>query len=211
MLNRSNFLIAALCAEPGDGKAMPLEGIYVTPEGTTACDGFIAATVSAFESDQASLFDEAEDVEPADFFTGFILPADVALKVAKAIPKKTMDEAAKYAVVDCTTEGSERAMLSVNQALRQDILRARKIEGQYPNAAKLIPSARSAKFTATLNGESLAALTKAVAAFCNAHNTDLVELTFHGEGKPLRIEAKGNGQNLVAIIMPGKASERESE
>jgi len=186
-------------------------GVYVTPEGTYETDGHQAVMVTAVEQQQALLFDEESGVEIADFFTPFILDRESALKVAKAIPKKTENVEATYAVVDATTENNERAMISVNDIYRQEVLRARKIEGNYPDIAKVIPDADTAKFTLRMNPVLLLGVLKSLQKFCAGHECRSVEVRLFGAGKPIRIDADGLTQKMTAIVMPMRADEEESE
>lgn len=202
MLNRHNFEIAALA--PQDEDRLTLCGVYVTPESTMVTDGRQAVVVSSVEATQPGLFPEMEGVEPADFFSPFILDRESALKVAKAIPKKALDEA-RYAIVDATTEGAERAMVSVNDMYRQEVLRAKKIPGTFPDVSKVFKDPEKAKYVMAIDPHLLVEVLKAVQKFCKGHDTGSITLRYFGTGDALRIDAEGIGQTFAAVVMPLKS------
>ena len=72
MLNKKNFQIAKLCGEAIPDSKFALSGILVTPRETTATDGHILLRIKGTG--------EPENFKP------FIMPADKALDVAKALP-----------------------------------------------------------------------------------------------------------------------------
>lgn len=202
-LNRHNFEIAELA--PDDPARLTFCGILVAPDGTSETDGTQAIIVSASEQTQPNLFANAEDISPADHFTPFILDRESALKIAKAIPKKTENLEATFAVVDATTENSQRAMVSINDIYRQEILRATKIEGKFPEILRVIPSLDQAHIVLMMDPDILVSVLKAVQKFCKGHETASVTLSLFGTGQPLRIDAKGMGQSMVAVVMPQRS------
>lgn len=209
MLNKSNFEIAAMAAD--DEHAPPaLTGLYVTPTGTAVCDGHCSITVSSVTIQQGSLFEPEEGVEPADHFTPFVLDRDSALKIAAAIPKKTEYQNAKFGIIDATTEDSERAMVSVNDLQRQEIIRSRKIDGDFPDVTRFTPVLSTAAFTISLGPDLICSVLKQVVKFCNAHSTGTILLSFYGQGKALRIDADGIDQQLVAVVMPQRSDAPEA-
>lgn len=205
MLNKHNFQIAELA--PQDEERLILCGIRVTPEGTSVCDGHMAMTVSSFENVQPSLFEEMEGVIPAEHFSPFVLDRESALRIAKAIPKKASDADAVYPIVDATTENNDRAMVSINDIFRQEIIRARKIEGNFPDVSKVIPDRDRARFRMRLSPDLLLACLKVAQRFCAANETLSVELSIFDTGDPLRIDAVALGQTLTAVIMPMKSGD----
>lgn len=202
MLNRHNFEIAELA--PNDEQRLYLCGILVSPGATSETDGHQAVIVTAVDELQPTLFSDAEEVIPAEQFTPFILDRESALKIAKAIPKKTENVEALYAVVDATTENSDRAMVSINDTFHQEIHRAQKVTGDFPDVLRIIPDKESAKFVMRINPTLLTSVLKCVNKFCDGRDVGSIELRLFGAGQPLRIDADGVGQILTAVVMPQK-------
>lgn len=201
VLNRHNFEIAELASTDED--RLIFCGINVTPEGTQVTDGHLAVMVSSLDRQQASLFGEMEGIEPADCFTPFVLDRESALKIARAIPKKS--EEPIYPIIDATSEDNDRAMISVNDLLRQEIVRARKIEGKFPAVEKLCPDKDAARHLILMSPDLLLAAMKTISKFCKGHELHSIELRVFGPGKGLRIDATGLGQSLTAVIMPQRS------
>ena len=190
MLNRYNFEIAALCSK--DDTATPiLRGINVAPTGTMVTDGHMAIMISAVSESQPGLFEAMEGIEPADFFSPFILDMESALRIAKSLPKKIKDSALLPPIVDATTEDSDRSMVSINDSGRQEILRARKIEGTYPDIPGLMPLVEDATMTIRLSPSILMDVLKTVDKFCNAHDVYSIDLHVFGPFMAVRIDAAG--------------------
>lgn len=205
MLNKCNFLIAKLCPE-GDDAPRALTGILVSPTRTMATDGGVAIVVSAAKDEQGGLFDEAEGIEPADYWSEFILDKETALKVAKAIPKKKKGgEASQFAVVDATTEDNDRAMISINDFWCQDILRAKKIDGQFPKVEKLLKDKKRAKVTIHVDPHRLLLLAQRLEEFSRFHDVPSVEISWFGGGEVLRFDLIAEKQELSALLMPQRS------
>lgn len=208
MLNRHNFEIAELA--PNDEARLHLCGILVSPGATSETDGHQAVIVTAVDEVQPNLFSDAEEVIPAEYFTPFILDRESALKIAKAIPKKTENVEAMYAVVDATTENSDRAMVSINDTFHQEIHRAQKINGKFPDLMKAVPDKDTAKYVMRINPDILTSVLKCVQKFCSGRDVGSIELRMFGAGQPLRIDADGMGQILTAVVMPQRFDGEEA-
>lgn len=205
LLNRHNFLIAELVAEP-DATADPaIAGLLVSPTGTTATDGRQLITVSAPEV-QPNLF-RANGIEPAEFFTDFILDRESALKIAKAIPNDKETPELNYAVIDCSTENNETATLAIDENIRQEIVKARKIDAKYPSCEKLIPDKDRAKFTIRFNPTVLLPVLKAFDKFAKDQPSPSFTMRLYSAREGIRIDAMSNGQTMTAIVMPMELGE----
>jgi hypothetical protein len=200
MLNKHNFDIAQLAPSGDDAKAI-FRGVYVTPKASYVTDGRLAVRVSAPES-QPSLFNTMDGIEPAEWFTPFIVDRETALLIAKNAPKKTSDDDAQLIAVDVSTEVNGQATVAVNDLLRQAVIRSNKVEGEYPDIDKLTPAKKNATLTICFNAELLAALTATVNKFCKSHGTGSVILRFTNANAGMRIDADGIGQTLTALLMP---------
>lgn len=200
VLNRWNFEIARLA--PNDEGSAHLAGIRVGPGGTAVTDGRCAILVTAAEQLQGQLFGPGEGITAVEEFSPFMLDRESALKIAAALPRKTKDdEQPVLPVVDQSTETTDRAMISVNDAFRQEVLRAPKM-GSFPAIESMLPEREKAKFSLLFNPDLLLDVLKAVRTFCAGRETYSIELSFFGSGKPMRIDADGHGQFLTAIVMP---------
>jgi hypothetical protein len=209
MLNKHNFEIAELA--PQDEDRLTLCGIYVTPNGTHETDGHQAVMVTDVTTDQPNLFAEFEDVTPADTFTPFILDRESALKIAKAIPKKSSSPAGAYAVVDGLSEGSDKAQVSVNDIFRQEVLRAKKIEGQFPDVLRVFPDKDAATLEIWFNIDRLIALLRTLKKFADGHERESVVARFYGQRKVVRFDIEGEGQNIAAALMPMRADGEQEQ
>jgi hypothetical protein len=206
MFNRHNFEIAKLL-NAEDDSAAALRGVYITPDATYVTDGHIAVKVTAPEI-QPNLFEATDGIEAAQYFTGFILDRDTALKVAKAIPKKG-DPSSMIAAVDTSTEVNGRSTIAVNEIFRQDIIRSQKLEGTYPDINKFLLDPDKAKFTVAFSVELLAGLLAAAQSFCRGMNTGRVVLRLYGPSEGMRLDADGLEQKFTAMIMPLRSTSQE--
>jgi len=205
-LNRFNFEIAELAADPECAQSTVVTGLYVTPEYTSVTDGHMAVWVSSVKEDQPNLFGDMDGIEPADFFTPFILDQDTALRVAKALPKKQDGDHPISAIVDATTENNERAMVSVPDVGRQEIQKSRKIEGKFPDILAIFPDPAKANLTVSLSPSLLLQLLKTIEKFCSGHGCDRITVGFHGDLNMVRIDAQAFNQTLIAALMPWRDS-----
>ena len=86
MLNRHNLNIARLAAK--DESRYMVTGVRVSPSETIATDGrqLTRVTTPKFKADD---FPVKDGFKPTTTFEPFILPAQSALAIAKALPKKS--------------------------------------------------------------------------------------------------------------------------
>jgi hypothetical protein len=210
MLNRQNFEIADLASEDED--RISLCGILVSPTGTAVTDGRMAMAVSSVEDNAPSLFANFEGVEVAESFTPFILDKESALRISKAIPKGDSEvPEAKYAVIDAESENGDTAVISVNDIFRQDIMRVKKISGNFPDIDRVMPDPEKASFTIAFNPDLLADVLKTVARFCkNAASTSITMRVF-SEREGIRIDAASLTQTLRAVVMPLRIDANEEK
>ncbi len=210
MFNRNNFEIAKLAADD-DEKRPHLSGVYLTSEASYVTDGRLAIKVTVPEL-QPDLFPVTDGIEPADYFTPFLMDRGTALQVVKGIPKKG-NESSRIVAVDCSTEAGETATVAVNENIRQSITRSRKGTAPYPEIDKVIPDRDSARFTISLDAELMAALMTQFAAFGRYHKSQSpqVVLRIYGPASAIRIDEDGMGQNMTAVLMPMRMTEPEVE
>ena len=199
MLNKNNFEIARLCSKPNESN-FALEGIRVTPGGTETTDGHALLKVSG-EGDQEK-------------FAPFILPAKVALKIAKALPDDSLIPTQDQAKVE-HMKGSKAFRISVtNQDADHDVYSVRPIGRQFPDLNKVIPDVAEAAVEVLLDLDILIPLLQQVRRFHGKGRRMQRRATFRFYNRkgsvnrepstqPQRIDAKNDlGQELTAVIMP---------
>ncbi len=194
-LNKTNFAIAAIAAKPDDGVSAAITGILVSPEGTIASDGHCLVKCSAAEV-EPTLF-TPPDVEAAEAWTPFILDREAALKVARAFPKRKKDQPEPVAVIDCKTEAGGSAIVQVGDEALDEILRSKKIDGPYPDPARVIPDEKP-QFEINIAPDLLHAALKQIVGM----GALTVRIKFFGSERALKLEAEVDGQEMVAVVMP---------
>lgn len=210
MFNRNNFEIAKLL--PSDTDDIQIQGLYLTPEATyMAAYGFVVRVTTP--EVEPGLFPVTEGIEPADYFSPFMIDRDTALQVAKNIPKKG-DPSDLIVAVDCSTEADSRATLACSQFIRDSVTRSRKlggIEPKFPDIEKIITPVDAAQFTIAFSVDFLHALLAQFAAFCKYHDSGEIVLRFTGPRNMVRMDSKGVGQTMTAVLMPRRMVETESD
>ena len=203
-LNKLNLEIAKYVFGEEEEAPAVLKGIWVEPERTIATDGSIVIIVSSCDNSQGELFDNIDGVTPAEFWSGFNLPKEVALRISKAIPrlKKGGNPQAYYAVVDATTENNPRATLSVNDKRNQDILRADKIDGDFPAIDRLLEKAGHASASFFVDAEALLHVSQALMKFRKYHKdvAGLVTVQFHAKARLIQLTMDAGIQSITAIL-----------
>jgi hypothetical protein len=194
LLNKTNFEIAAILPKADDAPPS-MCGIYVSPGATVATDGRCMLMVTAPEA-QPSLFDSLAGITPMEAWTPFVLDKESALRVAKNIPKSN-GEKEQLALIDQSTEGSETAIVAVDEVVREEIMRARKINCEYPDFQKAIPEIGGEKLAISFDSELLLGLMKCYAKFAGR-----VTLRIYEPIKGMRLDGEENGQRMIGVIMP---------
>ena len=213
-LNQLNLKIAQHAFNEDDKAPESMKGIEVSPERTAVTDGSIIVIVSGCEIDEAGLFEQFEDIDPADHWTSFILPKATALRLAKAMPrKKAKLPAANYAVVHTSTEDNTRATISVNDKNFQDIHRADKIEDQFPAVDSLIENAGPSKFSFFVEASALREVAQALTAFTKYHKgvAGMVTVAVHPKGNLVSFSMDAGTQSIRAYLMGKVADDAREE
>jgi len=202
VLNKHNFAIAAMLPQD-DEVIAAARGLYVSPERTIETDGHHLIMVTAPQV-QPTLFDPPEGIEAAENWTPFMLDRETALKIAKAIPKRNNDAPeTNIAAIDVSTEAGENATVAINELVRQDIFRARKIDAdKYPDVDKLIPDRDDARILIAFNADLIADILKIFQKFAGDAAVPMVIFRLYEAGKGMRIDAEVEGQNMTAYVMP---------
>ena len=202
MLNKTNFEIAKLCPKK-DGFKYTMHGIRVTPDATTVVTGHSLLKISG--------------VGPGEHFDPFILPANVALKVAAAVPSgpdiPALDEASIEHI-----EGEANVSISIrsDEDMCRDVYNTQSLNGPFPDINKVIPDVKGAAVEVMLDLDLLIPLLERIRKFHGkqqrgkASRRRFATFRFYkGDAKvetifkAQRIDAKNDlGQELTAAIMP---------
>lgn len=202
LLTKANFAIARLADAKAENATH--RSIFVSPDETRVTDGHCAFIITTVEPEQLPLFDDSEQVELAEYYTGFALDRDSAIHVFKSIPKPKKNEPndkSRFAVVDATSENNQRAVISVTDLRRQAVLKADKMPCDYPDIRRAFPKGKP-KLAIKFNPDLLSNALKAVAEFAALTNCHSIELSFFGPDKAAMISAKGFDQELTGAVMP---------
>ena len=200
MLNKNNFEIAKLCPKEDDLR-YALNGIRVTPIGTTVTDGHVLLQVSGVG--------DAEEFDP------FTLPAKAARKIADALPT-----GAKVPSLNCAEVKSAKETKVVieitNTDLDSESYSFRPLRGQYPATDKVIPAVKGATMELCLDLDLLVPLLERIRRFYGNQDRKKPKLrrvaTFRfrklNPDGPMKDQAQridavnDQGQTLTAVIMP---------
>ena len=207
MLNKNNFEIARLCPKPDDHSLYSMDGIRVTPTGTTVTDGHVLLRVSGVQ--------DPEDFDP------FILPARTALRIANALPTRQRECSHPEAQIRSTDAG-KLVVDVMNTDLDVDSYSISPIDGKrkFPDADRVIPAKKGATGDVLLDLDILVPLLERIRKFHgNQTRTGprirrLATFRFYkttgGESvndHAQRIDAKNDlDQEITAVIMPCRPS-----
>jgi hypothetical protein len=224
MLNKHNLEIAELASK--DESRFTLNAIYVTPEATVETDGHQLVMVTTPDIDAES-FPATPGVTPTKKFKPFLLDAETALKIAKAIPRKTT-----LPVLACVAIGSESdkeppkaakgedqqpgtAVLAVNNLESPQVFQPKKMKGNFPDYERVIPKPGSEFFQVGFDLNILVPVLERFQKFLkpdrNIKPPAPVSFQFQQptEGSSgainhnaLRLDAENDGQKMTAVVMP---------
>ena len=198
MLNKNNFKIAKLCPEPDEHMRYPLHGIRVTPTGTTVTDGHMLLHVGGVK--------ESENFDP------FILSAKVAQRVAAALPARSEIPDQEVADIEHVEgePGGASVRIGVTKPGFDQSYSTRAIDGEFPDAEKVVPATAKATMALSLDLDILIPLLEQIRKFYGNQDPEgrtiqrLATFRFYEANKGARIDAENHdlGQKLTAVIMP---------
>ena len=201
MLNKHNLAIAALAT--CEKSRYTLSGIQITPTETVVTDGHCLVRVSTPSADAAN-FPTTENFTPSDNFAPFLLAADAAKQIERAIPKRTIIPVLAHAAIDgANTNAGDVAMVMVTDLENHQIFSPRKQEGKFPDYKGYIPKAADATFVIHFDGVLLAKVLDMAGKF-SSHPGNVITLRFTAPDSAVRIDAY-NGttdQLMQAVVMP---------
>lgn len=206
LLNKNNLRIAELASK--EKSRYTLAGIHVTGQGTAVTDGHVAVRVSPPGKDancDDKHFPAIEGVDPLAN-PAFILDADVAKRIANAIPKGVFIPVLSHVLVGETTRGT--VTFAVTDLDNPQTFQPKNLVGEFPKLDTVWPKDGDEVFTIQASAEHLIAVLKQIVAFGGTKVTPsdhaLVTLKFYGPMVAMRLQAgdKDTGQTLDAIVMP---------
>jgi hypothetical protein len=216
MLNKHNFEVANfVCKEES---RYSLQAILVTPQATVATDGHRLVKVTVPADRKAEDFPKADpSFHASDTFAPFLLPAESAKQIAKAIPKKQTIPILECVAIDGKqTDANGTAHLAVTDLQTFTPFTVRKPEGRFPNYESIIPKTGECTLSISVNPVYLMELCKSALEFQGgrgAYNPKII-LRFRDANSSIRLECKPNDerQEWLAVLMPMRdESEPEPE
>lgn len=207
MLNKFNLAVSEFVSK--NASRYTLNSILVTQDETVATDGHRLVRVSVDKSIAVDQFPVKEGAAftANDDYKPFLLPADTAKAIVKAIPRKSTLPALSCVAIDGkATDSNGDAHLAVNDLETFQPFTVRKPEGQFPNWQAVMPKVENAKFTIAVNAKYLAELARAAAAFVADEPNQRVVLRFDTAERAMRMDCErdGGAQTWTGVLMPVK-------
>lgn len=209
LLNKYNLSLAKLVSK--ENSRYTINGIHVTASGTEVTDGHRAVRISLPAQDVNSfpVIEGVQDVPAPDF----ILPSDIAAKIASNIPSKSTIPVIKNAIVGISPAGS--SVLAVTDLENPIVFKPRMLSGQFPRLDSVWPAMLNKRVAnvkeneyvaVSLNAQYVIDILRELVAFSaeNSGDTKTVRIVFHGEGRPVEFKAVNDvtGQRFEALVMP---------
>lgn len=212
LLSKDNLAVAAFASK--DETRLSLGGVYVEPDGTTvATNGRYLATVGPCHADRKDFPDipgmNPETTTPGEqSLKAFVLPADDAKAIAKALPKgRTINTLPilAHAVVDVAHSNENGTYrIGVTDLERPQIFQGRKVEGEFPDYRQVLPKGDPAWIV----GLSAAYLKDIAATALSLGVKHLKVEGFETDAnsvKPVRFTGTtGSGQDFYVVLMPAR-------
>ena len=205
MLNRHNLAIASIVPKDDDDLG---RGVYVTKDVTYATDGAILVVVSTSDiaMDDIPIID---GIKPSEDPTPFIIPAKIALDVAKAIPRNAPLPILNHAYVE--SNGSETVKIAVTDLGSPRLFTFTKPAGNMPNHDRVMPKKEDAELCVIVDAEKLISVLKLISPVAKKDFGSPVAMRFEAHDKQFRIDAVVNDgeQTATGVIMPMSAGRNE--
>lgn len=204
MLNKHNLEIAKGCTtEPCPYN---LEVVRVTPKYTVTTDGRQLIRVTAPVAEAETFPTVVGVAPPTEDFEPFLLEASDALRIAKALPRKTTIPILSNAAISGATDGNYAVIVTTDLQCSQTFT-VGKTQGQFPDCERIIPDAEGADFTADIDASILKYICERITVFKD--RPPICRLRFYhktdpnGVTRPIRLDAYNpdTGQLLTAVLM----------
>ena len=188
MLNRHNLSIAKFASK--NVRRSGLMSIHISPAQTTATDGSVLASVTTAKMDPESTPEIAGFSGAVTDFAPFLIDAETALKIGKALPRKTRIPILAFAFIGRETEGNGTAEIAVTDLDTARVFRPKKMGQRYPDWEKAIPEERRLAGSITVNAASLIALLQAAKELADSR-APLVRISVYSKPNPPVKDYKG--------------------
>ena len=206
MLNKHDLSVAEFASK--EKSSYTLQAIQVTPKETYATDQYRLVRVSRGNAPKVGSFPARAGFQAVEITEPFLLSAETALAVRKALPKKASIPVLEYAGVGAPEENGERSLLvtDLEQAQR---FTSRGISKRFPSVANVWKRAEDATLAVSFDAGFLMELCRAVVEFTGRKPQPTVTLRFFGTPEDaaqssMRLDAHNEctGQHWTALLMP---------
>lgn len=187
-----------------DASRYTLQALCVNSEVTVVTDGHILASVN-HDGLKDKDFPVIPGLVPKEFPKGqsMLIPIEAAAQAAKAIPKKTT-----IPVLTRAALGEDRKLYVTDLASSASYGDGQPFPGQFPNWEMIIPKEKPVFQVA-----ADPTLLERIAAYLRHHGASSVRLTFYGEDRAIRLDAKmrDDGQQAMFLLMPLRLENPDAE
>ena len=206
MLNRHNLNIVKLAAK--QESQHQLTGLRVEPGRTSVTDGvrLMTVTTPGFPIADYPDLSGTLGVKPTKQFEPFTMDAETALKIAKAIPKRSSIPILGVAVVGEASNANGSAQIAVTDLENPQVFSTAKLDGQYPDIDRVIPAKGTKPLVKIgLDARMLAGMLQQVVSFhddVRKGQEVYCELSIYGPEVAMRLDCHNNWQEMVGVLMP---------
>lgn len=184
-----------------------LTGVYVQKDRVAATDAYTLAEVRVKEAEKPEEFPIMPNLPRAkDLDTPFIMPANVAEAISKAIPKphKSLPILSNAAYLGADANGNVTYATTDLETVKAATFRP--IDGKYPEYAPIIPT-KAPLASVRVSAEYLLRAAKMLQEFNKTEGRlglNDITVEFHGNGDPMVLKAGVRKLEATILIMPIK-------
>lgn len=200
MLNKAALSIAGLCSK--DDSRFTLNALLVSPNECVETDGHQIVRVSMPKDMAPESFPELKELEGMTYatdFQPFLLPADQARAIVRALPAKTTIPVLQRAVI--AVDGEGKPAIAVTDLAHVQTWRPR-MKGNFPDWQRVMPKAEQAEMQIAIDARLLKRVLTAIEDFAKDEKTIAVIFSFYGPNRALRLDVSHDGQDFTAAVMP---------
>jgi hypothetical protein len=189
-----------------DATRQTLCGVYIEPDGSgVGCDGHMLLKFTPCAPWDAKEYPAMEGLtiaeDPPTELKPFILSRDACTQIARAMPKKCHFPVLRdnIALDVGATNDNGAALMATTDLENPQVLRPRKVEGEYPDYRKVFPDAKPQVEV----GLSVANLEKLVKAM-KALNVEAIKVGVIDSVRPviIKAETKDRDGTIDGLVMP---------
>lgn len=198
LLNRNNLLVKDATSK--EASNLGLEGVYITPRGTVAADGFMLVRVERPDVDDYPEIPHFEPAEPSGFKSTLIHrdSCDELLGTLKRLSKNAALPVFQNIVVGKPDDG--KASFGAANPEVSETITVCALDKSYPPIDRVFPEGEPG-FSIALSPKRLAGVLKTILAM--DLETDQVVLHFFGPELGVYLVTRTKqGQKVEAIVMP---------